>query len=197
MIWSKTTVDSHQEFYKRVMDRLLKRIQRARPIAFCSRDFFLLRDNVPTHKTASVCQFLTQNTLNPVSTPPPRYCPDLSPPDYFMFPKLKVKLKGLHFVDVAEVQETMTDELKKVQKEEFSAAFQKLYDRAKACVCTNGAYFEFKKKKNIFVFLVSSIFKKISPKTFGLQCVYCITRAKVRPYSKITVIKIYINVDIT
>jgi len=29
------------EFYKGVMDRLLKRIHRVRPAAFCSRDFFL------------------------------------------------------------------------------------------------------------------------------------------------------------
>jgi hypothetical protein len=49
-----------------------------------------------------------------------------------------MKLKGLHFADVAEIQEVVTDELK-AQKEEFSAAFQKLYDRAKA----NGPYFEF------------------------------------------------------
>jgi hypothetical protein len=56
----------------------------------------------------------------------PPYCPDVSPPDYVLFPKLKMKLKGLHFTDVAEIQETIPDELKKVQKEEFSAAFQKL-----------------------------------------------------------------------
>jgi hypothetical protein len=58
---------------------------------------------------------------------------------------LKIKLKGLHFADVAEIHEAVTDELKKVQKEEFSVAFQKLYDRAKACTYANGAYFEFKK----------------------------------------------------
>jgi hypothetical protein len=67
---------------------------------------------------------------------------DLSPPDYFLFSKLKMKLKGLHFVDVAEIQEAVTGELKKVQKEEFSAAFQKLYDRAKADIYGNGTYFE-------------------------------------------------------
>jgi hypothetical protein len=45
------------------------------------------------------------------------------------------RLKGLHFANVAEIQEAVTDELKKVQKkEEFSAAFQKLYDRTKACI---------------------------------------------------------------
>ena len=36
-----------------------------------------------------------------------------------------MKSKGLHFANVAEVQEAITDELKKVQKEEFLAAFQK------------------------------------------------------------------------
>jgi hypothetical protein len=36
----------------------------------------------------------------------------------------------------------LTDELKKVQKEEFSPASQKLYDHAKACVYDNGDYFE-------------------------------------------------------
>jgi hypothetical protein len=40
------------------------------------------------------------------------------------------------------VPNVLTDELKKVQKEEFSAAFQKLYDHAKACICASGAYFE-------------------------------------------------------
>jgi hypothetical protein len=84
--------------------------------------------------------FDPKNLLQPFITP--QYSPDLSPPDYFLFPKLKKKIKGLHFVVVAEIQEAVTDELKKVQKEEFLAAFQKLYDHAKACIYANGAYFE-------------------------------------------------------
>ena len=52
------------------MDRLLKRIQRVRPAAVCSRDFFLLHDNAPAHKTASFCQFLTQKMLQPFITLP-------------------------------------------------------------------------------------------------------------------------------
>jgi hypothetical protein len=48
-----------------------------------------------------------------------------------------MKIKGLHFADVAENQEAVTDE--------FSTAFQKLYDRAKACVYASGAYFELKR----------------------------------------------------
>jgi hypothetical protein len=51
-----------------------------------------------------------------------------------------MKLKGLHFVDVAEIQEAVTDELK-VQREEFLAAFQKMYNCAEACIYASGAYF--------------------------------------------------------
>jgi hypothetical protein len=67
--------------------------------------------------------------LQPFITPN-LYSPDLSLPDYFLFPKLKMKLKQLHFADVDDIQ----DELKLVQEEEFSAASQKLYDRANACM---------------------------------------------------------------
>jgi hypothetical protein len=70
------------------------------------------------------------------------YSPDLSLPEYFFFPKLEMKLKKLQFADVAEIQVDVTDELKRAQKEEISAAFQKIYDSAKACIYSNGAYFE-------------------------------------------------------
>jgi HJR/Mrr/RecB family endonuclease len=46
------------------------------------------------------------------------------------------------------------DELKKVQKEEFLADFQKLYDCTKACIYANGAYFELKKKPCVFLMLL-------------------------------------------
>jgi len=80
-----------------------------------------------------------------------------------------MKFKGLHFADVAEIHEAVTDELQKVQKEEFSAAFQKLYDRAKACIYANGAYFEL--KKGMSSSRVFDLKKKICPKTFGQHCV--------------------------
>jgi hypothetical protein len=53
-----------------------------------------------------------------------------------------MKLKGLHFADFAEFKQAVTDELKKVQNDIFSAAFHKLYDREKSCIYANGAYFE-------------------------------------------------------
>jgi len=58
------------------------------------------------------------------------YSPNLSSPEYFLFPKLKKKLNGLQSADVADIEEAVTYELKKVLNEEFSAAFQKFYNRA-------------------------------------------------------------------
>ena len=92
------------------MDHFMKRIQQVHPAVFCSWD---LHSNAAVHKAASVCHFWPKKMLQPFITPPPGgYSPELSLPDYFIFPKLKMKLKGLHFADVAEIQEAITDELK-------------------------------------------------------------------------------------
>jgi len=114
---------------------VLRILKEVRPDYFRSRDFFLLHDNAPVHKAASFCQFLTPKNIRILYHSP--YSPNLSPPDYFLFPKLKMKLKGLHFADVAAIQVGVSDELNRVQKEEFSEAFQKLYALAKACIYAN------------------------------------------------------------
>jgi hypothetical protein len=51
--------------------------------------------------------FGPQKMLQPYISP--LYSSDLSPPDYFLFPKLKMKLAGHHFADVAEIQEAVTE----------------------------------------------------------------------------------------
>jgi len=57
------------EFYKGLMDCLLKCIQQVRPAAFCSWDFFLLHDNASAHKAANVCQFLTTKKITTLYHP--------------------------------------------------------------------------------------------------------------------------------
>ena len=79
------------EFYKGVMDRLLKRIQRVRPAAFCSRDFILLHDNAPAHKAASVCQFLTPKNVTTLYHP--LYSPDFISARLFSVPQLENEFK--------------------------------------------------------------------------------------------------------
>ena len=154
------------EFYKGVMDRLLKRILRVSPVAFVSRDFSFCTTICPPTKLQVFDNFWPKNMFQNFIT---HVLSRLSPPDNFLFPKLKMKLKWLHFADVAEIQDAVADELKKAQNEEFWAAFQKLYDRTKACVYANGAYSEW--KEEMCLPNVSSNCKKISLKSLD-RCVY-------------------------
>jgi len=156
---------ANAEFYKGIKDRLLKRIQWVHPTAFCSRDFFLLHDNVPTHKSASVCQFLTQKNVTTLYHP--LVLPRFISGRLFSVPQVQNKVKR---TDVADIQEAVSDELKKVQKE-FSWLLRNCLTTQKPVYTyANGAYFGFKKK---YLPHVSSFLKKkISPKTFGLHYIY-------------------------
>jgi len=66
----------------------------------------------------------------------------LSPHDYFLFPKLKLQLKGARFDAIEEIQKALTDQLNKIPAEEFSNAMKKLETRANLCITSNGSYFE-------------------------------------------------------
>jgi len=57
------------EFYKGVMDHLLKLIHRFHPAAICSWDFYLLHNNMPTHKAEKFANFLPQKMLQPIIAP--------------------------------------------------------------------------------------------------------------------------------
>jgi hypothetical protein len=50
----------------------------------------------------SVQEFLATNKM--ASVPHPLYSPDLVPSQFFLFPKMKIKLKGRRFDTVEEVQ---------------------------------------------------------------------------------------------
>jgi histone-lysine N-methyltransferase SETMAR len=46
----------------------------------------------------------------------PPYSPDLSPSDYFLFPKLKERLSGIHFSDDEEVMTSVNEGLRNKTK---------------------------------------------------------------------------------
>jgi hypothetical protein len=79
------------KFCKAVMDGLLKRIHRVRSAALCSRNLFLLHDNAPAHKAASVYQFLNKKLLQPFITPVMSRL--FLRQIYFLLSNLKMKLR--------------------------------------------------------------------------------------------------------
>jgi hypothetical protein len=62
--------------------------------------------------------------------------------DFFLFPRLKSIMKGAHFADVAEIQESVTTVLRSIPKEALADSFQKIFERCQQCVVKYGDYFE-------------------------------------------------------
>ena len=84
----------NQTFFREVLERLRKMVARVRP--GIARTWMLHHDNAPCHTAVSINGFLAEKSIPVVPQPP--YSPDLSPCDFFLFPRLKNHLKGRHFV---------------------------------------------------------------------------------------------------
>ena len=70
------------------------------------------------------------------------YSTDLSPCDYFLFPKLKLPLKGCLFEDVQDIQAAVTLSLWAIPQEDVQRSFQSLLDLATRCIDAEEMYFE-------------------------------------------------------
>ena len=102
--------------------------------------WFLLHDNAPVHRAVAVQEFLARKKVCVLNHPP--YSPDLSPCDYFLFPKLKLPLKGRLFEDVQDIQGAVTSTLRAIPQEDVQRSFQSLLERATRCIDAEGMYFE-------------------------------------------------------
>ena len=72
----------------------------------------------------------------------PPYSPDLTPCDYFLFPKLKGTIKGTRFEGVEDIKSNVTSFLKRITKEDFAECFQAWRRRMEKCTEVQGDYFE-------------------------------------------------------
>jgi hypothetical protein len=70
------------------------------------------------------------------------YSPDLAPCDFFLFPKMKLKLEGRRFDTIEEIQAESQRVLDTVTEKDFQEAFQKCRSRWDRCVHAGGNYFE-------------------------------------------------------
>jgi len=115
-----TTVNS--EYYKGLLERLRKDVRRKRPEKW-TNGFILHHDNVPYHTMLLVRQFLSNKNIT--VSPHPPYSPDLAPLDFWLFPKVKMTMKGKRFESIQDIEAATIAQLKTLTKEDFQNCFRK------------------------------------------------------------------------
>ena len=85
-------------------------------------------------------EFLAKKNI-PVLPHPP-YSPHLAPCDFYLFSKLKSKLKDHHFGTKENIQKVVTDELHTLKENDFRYCCDQWKKRWNHCVSCPGSYFE-------------------------------------------------------
>jgi transposase len=94
-----TTVNS--EYYKGLLERIRNNVRRKRPETW-KNVFLLHHDNAPCHTPLVIRQFLADKVIT--VRPHPPYSPDLAPCDFWLFPKIKLTIKGNRFHTIPEIE---------------------------------------------------------------------------------------------
>ena len=72
----------------------------------------------------------------------PPYSPDLAPCDFWLFPKLKEKLRGCRYETIEEMKEAVTKVIDTITQEDFDGASQKLLEQYNKYIASGGDYSE-------------------------------------------------------
>jgi len=128
------------DFYCGVLRRLCENVWRKMPQKWRNQNLIIHHDNAPAHRSFKVSKFLAENNMTVIPHPP--YSPDMAPCDFFLFPKLKLQMKGRTFDTIEEIQEESQRVLDTVPKRDFQGCFQAWQKRWDRCIRAKGEYFK-------------------------------------------------------
>ena len=115
------------KFYREsVLTQLVDFYQKRRPRTGV-RGIKSLHDNAPAHKSTTVQEYLKESGLDVLDHPP--YSPDMSPCDFWLFPRLKEMLAGHCFEPHCGIGSAVYQCVQHIPKEDYWAAFWKWVDR--------------------------------------------------------------------
>ena len=100
----------------------------------------LLHDNASSHKCEVVKSFLASKKVKVLNHPP--YSPDLSPCDFFLFPRLKKMLSENKYTSRNSLGSTIYQCLQQIPKKDYLSAFRDRVKRLQKCVSVKGEYCE-------------------------------------------------------
>ena len=126
-------------FYVEVLAHLRENMRRKRPDQWRNNTWLLHHDNAPAHAALLTRWFLTDNNMTLVPHPP--YSPDLAACNFFLFPKLKMRLKGRRF-QTEEIPAELQAVLNTLRENDFQECFKNWQRRWDHCQASEGDYSE-------------------------------------------------------
>ena len=107
----------NKKYYVEVLSEFRKRFRWKRPALFKSGQWHFHQDNAPVHNSILVTDYLTKMGIRTVPHPP--YSSDLSPCDFWLFPKLKEKFRGCRYETIEGMKEAVTKVIDTLTQEDF------------------------------------------------------------------------------
>ena len=104
-----------------VLKKVKEFYNKKRPIKGWS-GVYLLHDNASSHKCEVVKSFSASEQVIVLNHPP--YSPDLSPCDFFLFPRLKKMLSGNKYTSRSSLGSAINQGLQQIPKEDYLSAFR-------------------------------------------------------------------------
>jgi transposase len=130
----------NQDLYLEVLRYLRNAVQRKGPEMWTAGSWLFHHNSALAHTALSVRQFLAKHPIPTIPQPP--YSPHLSPPDFFLFLKLKITLKRRRFQTVEYIIANATNYFKAIPQTPFEQCFQKWKRRREKCIAAHGDYFD-------------------------------------------------------
>ncbi|CAH1958285.1 unnamed protein product [Acanthoscelides obtectus] len=104
------------------------------------RRIILHQDNASSHTAQKARQYLTEENVELLDHPP--YNADLSPTDFFTFPKIKNRLRGQRFQSPEGAVDAFKNAVLDLPTNESNKCFENWFKRMQMCINLPGEYFE-------------------------------------------------------
>ena len=127
------------QYYADLLENLRQNIREKRS-GMLTAGVLVLQDNAPAHTSAVATAAARRCGFEILPHPP--YSPDMAPCDYFLFPNLKLHLKGQHYASDQEVITAANGWLESQTEDFYLGGLRDLSKRLTKCIDLNGDYVE-------------------------------------------------------
>ena len=117
MHWVPTGQTVNKEYYVEVLREFRRRFRLKRPALFKLGQWHFHQDNAPFYNFILLTDYLAKMGIKTVPHPP--YCPDLTPCDFWLFPKLKEKRRGCRYETIKEMKVAVTKVIDTLTQEDL------------------------------------------------------------------------------